>query len=274
MREFGGAGIDRRAGQHQLGDLLGEAGGIGGGEPTALAQSDQRGAPAEIVDGDVQIAEIGVDAEVAHPHGRRPPKGQGEAIRSPFGENLCDAVAFGEIGDRGLMNRVGRDDQRRRGPRRRRLALLEEQHRRELDANPAEQREGGEVDRGSRPLGQGGAHRKGVGEALQSMRGRGRPYQAPQFERVGHRHSTPVSPPGHKHIHPAELRRPCGRPRPVDDAFCRTAAGRTMPTGRRRRNAASRSSRCQKKRRDRAQRRRRGGTKGGELRAASEAQFR
>lgn len=57
---FGGARIERRRGGDELFDLAREARGIGRREPAALTDTYERYAAAEVVDGDVEIAEIGV----------------------------------------------------------------------------------------------------------------------------------------------------------------------------------------------------------------------
>ena len=67
------------------------------------------------------------------------------------------------------MDRVGRDDHDWRDVRPRRLPLFEKRHRRKLDPNTSECREGREVDcvRDGRSGG-GGSSGDGFGESLQS----------------------------------------------------------------------------------------------------------
>ena len=184
--DFGGGGIDRSAGQHQLGDFLRKARGVGRRKPPALAEPDQGCAPAEVVDRHVQIAKIGVDAVAAHVAGSRLPRSQSDKTRSAFDKGARKAVAFGEIGDRRVMDRVRRNDQHGPVRRARRVATLQKQHGRKFDAHALEGREGGQVDQ-VRPM---AAARRGDGEslddALQPPRNGGRPSQAPQFERVVH----------------------------------------------------------------------------------------
>ena len=138
--------INRRARQHQLGNFPREARGVGGGEPAALAQSNERCAAAEIVDRHVQVAQIGVDSIIPHLGGRRLPESQSDEARSSLGQDLRQAVSISEIGDRSVVNSVGRDDQHCGAFRPRALSLFEKQHRRKLDANASEYREGRQVD--------------------------------------------------------------------------------------------------------------------------------
>ena len=103
---FGGARIERRRGGDELLDLAREARGIGCREPAALTDTYERYAAAEVVDGDIEIAEIGVDAVVAHLGGRRLPEGQREGARAFFCQRPGKGVPFGKVGDRGIVDRV------------------------------------------------------------------------------------------------------------------------------------------------------------------------
>ena len=85
------------------------------------------------------------------------------------------------------MDRIGRDDHDWRDFPPRRLRLFQKHHRRKLDANASERREGLRARsrrdaRSGRPDGSG----DGLGELLQTAGNRDRPHQAPQLERVSH----------------------------------------------------------------------------------------
>src|SRR6516162_11894722 len=107
---FSGARIEGRRGGDELLDLAREARSISRREPAALTNTYERYAAAEVVDGDVEIAEIGVDAVVAHLGGRRLPKGQREGTRAFFCQRLGKRVPFGKVGDRGIVGCVRRND--------------------------------------------------------------------------------------------------------------------------------------------------------------------
>ena len=78
---LGRARIDRRARQDQPRDFPREAGGVCGGEPAALAQSDERRAAAEIIDRQIQVAQIGIDSVVSQ--SRRSPTSRRSKRRNP-----------------------------------------------------------------------------------------------------------------------------------------------------------------------------------------------
>jgi hypothetical protein len=92
--------IDRRAGEHQLAHLGREARRVDQRHPAALAQADQIGHAADLVDDDVELGEIIVDAEKTHFGGRRAPIGHEYPLQPGLTQRGNKAVAGGEIGHR------------------------------------------------------------------------------------------------------------------------------------------------------------------------------
>ncbi len=138
--QFGRPQIDRRADQYEFGDLARKSTGVNCGEPAALAQAHEGGAPAEIVNSHVEIAQIGVDIVVAHFGGGRLPIGHGDDVHARLHENGRETVAGCEVSDQAIVERIGRNDQQRSSADLRRLASLEEPHRWQFDPHSTEDR--------------------------------------------------------------------------------------------------------------------------------------
>ena len=114
-RQFGlpRSDIDRRTGHHQLAHLGRKSCGIDQRQPASLAEPDEIDQPAEMIDEDVELGEIVVNAEKSHIGARRAPVGHEQPFNSGAAEGGNQTVPCGKIGHHGAMQRLRRAQQRR-----------------------------------------------------------------------------------------------------------------------------------------------------------------
>ncbi|MPL74161.1 hypothetical protein SDC9_19971 [bioreactor metagenome] len=141
-RPVPGVGVDRRAGKHQRGDLLGEARREHRAHPAALAQADEDHPAPKVIDHDIELSQILVDVEIAHLLGGGLPvrhQHPADAVRQQRGGK---ALSRGEIGDGRVVPGKGGVDQHRH-TRRALGREVAQPHRIEIEPHPVLRRPAG-----------------------------------------------------------------------------------------------------------------------------------
>jgi hypothetical protein len=122
-----GVEVDRRAGDGQGVDARGAQGGVDRREPPALRIADQVGAAAERVEGRVELGDVVLDAGVLGGLRRAAPVECVDAAEPGGADRLHLALLRAVVDDRGRVTRLRRDDKRRHEGATRGLAEAPEQ---------------------------------------------------------------------------------------------------------------------------------------------------